>query len=139
MRSTGVDFRDTADTAEFRQAVRAWIDDEIGEDERVGRFGGEEERTRAWATTVRVRKKLAALGWSVPAWPREYGGMGLSHRQQAVLNEELAYYRVPGPDFIAVNYVGPTLMLYGTDEQKARYLPPIVAGDEVWCQGYSEP
>ncbi len=86
-----------------------------------------------------VRAKLAKKGWSAPAWPVEYGGMGATVRQQAVFNEELAYHRVPGPDFIAINYVGPTLMLFGTDEQKRRYLPPILAGEEVWCQGYSEP
>jgi alkylation response protein AidB-like acyl-CoA dehydrogenase len=86
-----------------------------------------------------VRRKLAARGWSAPAWPKEYGGMGATYRQQAVFNEELSYHRVPGPDFIGINYVGPTLMLYGTDEQKKRYLPPILSGEEKWCQGYSEP
>ncbi len=65
--------------------------------------------------------------------------MGATVRQQAVFNEELAYHRVPGPDFIAINYVGPTLMLYGTDEQKDRFLRPILEGKEKWCQGYSEP
>jgi alkylation response protein AidB-like acyl-CoA dehydrogenase len=65
--------------------------------------------------------------------------MGATYRQQAVFNEELSYHRVPGPDFIGINYVGPTLMLYGSDEQKKRFLPAILSGEEKWCQGYSEP
>src|SRR5690606_12243078 len=89
--------------------------------------------------TRSVRAKLAARGWIAPAWPKEYGGMGASVRQQAVFNEELAYHRVPGPDFIGINDVGPTLMLYGSVEQKTHHINAILAGEESWCQGYSEP
>jgi alkylation response protein AidB-like acyl-CoA dehydrogenase len=85
-----------------------------------------------------VQKKLAAKGWTAPAWPKEIGGMGASYTQQAIFNEELAYHRVPGPDLTSVGYVGPTILLYGSDEQK-KHLPAIVRAEEKWCQGYSEP
>ena len=132
-----MDFRDSPDIAAFRAEVRAFIETEIEPDERMGReSAGDAGRREKIAS---VRRKFARRGWMAPAWPREYGGMGATVRQQAVFNEELAYFRVPGPDFIAINYVGPTLMLYGTEEQRRRFLPPILAGEEVWCQGYSEP
>ena len=65
--------------------------------------------------------------------------MGLSFVEQAIFNEELAYRRVPGPDLISVGYVGPTLLAYGTDEQKESFLDDIVSSRSSWCQGYSEP
>jgi alkylation response protein AidB-like acyl-CoA dehydrogenase len=133
-----LDFRDTPEQAAFRARIEAWIADELTEDERTPRsIMGDDDS--GWRRIQRIRAKLAASGWSAPAWPVEYGGMGLSVRQQAIFNETLAYHRLPGPDFIAINYVGPTLMLYGTDAQKQRFLPPIVRGEEIWCQGYSEP
>jgi len=133
-----VDFRDEPGIAAFRDEVRSWIGS-LSPEERAFSAMGNGDGESQLATVRSVRSKLAKKGWSAPAWPVEYGGMGATVRQQAVFNEELAYHRVPGPDFIAINYVGPTLMLFGTDEQKRRYLPPILAGEEVWCQGYSEP
>ncbi|HJP41786.1 MAG TPA: acyl-CoA dehydrogenase family protein, partial [Dehalococcoidia bacterium] len=131
-----MDFRDSPETASFRGKVRRWIDEEISENERV-------QRGRAtdldWEAIRAVRRKMAGRGWAAPAWPADYGGMGATVRQQAVFNEELAYNRVPGPDFIGINYVGPTLMLYGTEEQKSEHLPAILGGEKAWCQGYSEP
>ncbi len=133
-----MDFRDEPAIAAFRDEVRAWIET-LAPHERDLSPGVEAMTAAHLEVIAGVRRKLSAKGWSAPAWPTEYGGMGATVRQQAVFNEELAYHRVPGPDFIAINYVGPTLMLYGTDEQKRRYLPPILRGEEVWCQGYSEP
>jgi alkylation response protein AidB-like acyl-CoA dehydrogenase len=133
-----MDFRDAPATAAFRAQVRDWIGSLQPDERNVGIFDGGMTPERR-EIVARVRQKLSARGWSAPAWPKEYGGMGASVRQQAVFNEELAYHRVPGPDFIAINYVGPTLMLFGSDEQKRRYLAPILRGEEVWCQGYSEP
>ena len=135
-----MDFRDRPETEAFRQQVRDWINNDLTDEERGawgGAFSPNEEDSMARVASVRA--KMAARGWAAPAWPKEYGGMGATVRQQAVFNEELAYHRVPGPDFIAINYVGPTLMLYGTDEQKDRFLRPILEGKEKWCQGYSEP
>ena len=133
-----MEFRDSPAITAFRDEVRSFIEHDLTDEERTSEgmgMPGDDALERVYA----VRRKLAARGWSAPAWPKEYGGMGATYRQQAVFNEELSYHRVPGPDFIGINYVGPTLMLYGTDEQKKRYLPPILSGEEKWCQGYSEP
>ena len=131
-----MDLREAPEIAAFREEVRTFIEQDLSSDERNLTRGGledNEEHVRA------VRSKLAARGWTAMAWPKEYGGGGATVRQQAVFNEELAYHGVPGPDFIATNYVGPTLMLYGRDDQKDRFLPPILRCEENWCQGYSEP
>ncbi len=133
-----MEFRDNAAIASFRHEVRDWINNDLSAEEReLDDFGVSADES--YQRVLAVRKKLSAKGWAAPAWPKEYGGMGATVRQQAVFNEELSYNRVPGPDFIGINYVGPTLMLYGTPEQKSRFLPKILSGDEKWCQGYSEP
>jgi alkylation response protein AidB-like acyl-CoA dehydrogenase len=134
-----VDFRDTVEQLTFRTTVEEWIENDLTADERSPAQPSLPGAEEAWGRVASVRKKLAAKGWSAPAWPREFGGLALGVRDQAIFNEVLAYHRIPGPDFIAINYVGPTLMLYGTDPQKRRFLPAIVRGEEIWCQGYSEP
>jgi alkylation response protein AidB-like acyl-CoA dehydrogenase len=133
-----MDFRFSPADEAWRQELRDWIRQEFGADWNGFRAAGGEEGEEEYEFTRGVRKKLAAKGWTAPALPKEVGGMGASFAQQAVFNEELAYHRVPGPDIISVGYVAPTLMLYGTDEQK-RHIPAIVAAEEAWCQGYSEP
>jgi alkylation response protein AidB-like acyl-CoA dehydrogenase len=72
-------------------------------------------------------------------WPKEYGGQDASPVRSAIYNEELAYLRAPGRDIFGVRMLGPTLMIHGTEEQKATHLPPISRGEIQWCQGYSEP
>ena len=130
-----MDFRFSAEDEAWRGEIRAWIEGEFGAGWR-GLRGDDAEADYAFAAGV--REKLAAKGWTAPAYPTEAGGLGASFAQQAIFNEELAYNRVPGPDLISVGYVGPTLMLYGTDEQK-EHLEGIVSARETWCQGYSEP
>jgi alkylation response protein AidB-like acyl-CoA dehydrogenase len=82
------------------------------------------------------RQKLVTKGWIAPAWPKEYGGAGLSVMEQFILNEEFAEARAPG---VGVPLVGPTLIVHGTDDQKKEFLPGILRGDSTWCQGFSEP
>jgi alkylation response protein AidB-like acyl-CoA dehydrogenase len=82
---------------------------------------------------------LAKRGWIAPAWPKEYGGMGLSVAKQIAFQEEFDRLGVPRAPDMGVVMIGPLLIRYGTAEQKARFLPPIVQGKIVWCQGYSEP
>src|SRR5690606_26995147 len=82
---------------------------------------------------------LSERRWVAPHWPREYGGGGMSPIEQFILNEELARSGAPPVGGTAVGLLGPTLILHGTPEQKARYLPAILAGETVWAQGYSEP
>ena len=135
-----MEFRFADEHEAWRSEVRDWIRDEFGQD-----WGGlqttldEAGSDEAWEFALGVRRKLADKGWMAPAWPAEHGGMGLGFTEQAIFNEELAYHRVPGPDITSVSYVGPTLLVYGTDEQKEKYLDDIVNARVTWCQGYSEP
>src|SRR3990172_10736367 len=76
----------------------------------------------------------------VAAWPKEYGGAGLSVMQQFIFNQEMAKEGAPrSPNVVATGWVGPTLILYGTEEQKRTHLPPILKNEAFWCQGFSEP
>ena len=135
-----MDFEFNSEQEAWRSEIQGWIRDEFGADWNGLDVSNDEEGSDdAWEFAQGIRTKLAAKGWTAPAWPQEHGGMGLSFAEQAIFNEELAYHRVPGPDLISVGYVGPTLLVYGTDEQKAKYLDDIVNARASWCQGYSEP
>ena len=135
-----MDFEFSADQESWRNEIRGWIREEFGEDWNGLDVSNDEEGSdEAWAFSKSIRAKLAEKGWTAPAWPTEHGGMGLSFAEQAIFNEELAYNRVPGPDLISVGYVGPTLLVYGTDDQKSQFLDDIVNSRASWCQGYSEP
>lgn len=92
-----------------------------------------------WAFALELRRKLAARGWLSLAWPQEYGGLGASHLQQLVFDEEMAYHRAPGLDIIGGRMVGPTIIAYGTEEQKRAHLGAICRGETTWCQGFTEP
>ncbi len=95
-------------------------------------FSGDEQRL--WLM------RMAERGWTAPTWPREYGGAGLDRAQAKVLALELQRIRARNPlDSFGISMLGPALLKYGTHEQKAQFLPPIVRGEIRWCQGYSEP
>jgi alkylation response protein AidB-like acyl-CoA dehydrogenase len=125
----------------FRREVATWLADALtGEFACVrGRGGpGDEhamvEERRAW------EKKLASGGWTCVGWPRAYGGRGATLMQQVIYYEEYARAGAPGRlGHIGEGLLGPTVIAFGSDEQKQRFLPPIVAGEAIWCQGYSEP
>src|SRR6516225_5372367 len=89
--------------------------------------------TKVWLAT------LFDNGYAGPEWPREFGGMELSFAQQVIYHEEVARARVPGPLGTGVGIAAPTIIRYGTGEQKQRWLAPMLRGDKVWAQGYSEP
>ena len=125
----------------FRAEARAWLTEQLtGEFSGVRGRGGPgdehelvEERT-AW------ERALGAAGWIGIGWPTEYGGRGLSLTQQVIFYEE--YARAHGPGRVGIvgeGLLGPTIIAFGTDEQKRRFLPGILRGTEIWCQGYSEP
>jgi len=125
----------------FRLEVAGWLEQRLGgEFAMVRGCGGSgdaharvDER-RAW------ERELGAAGWTCLGWPREYGGRGASLEQQLIFHEE--YARAGGPGRlgdIGEGLLGPPLIAFGTEEQKRRFLPPIVKGEEIWCQGYSEP
>jgi alkylation response protein AidB-like acyl-CoA dehydrogenase len=128
-----VQFRDTPEEAQFRSEVREFIAAEAPKG--LGRSADPfaQEGAKEWL------KKLASRKWIAPAWPVEYGGAGMSVMEQFIFNSELAEARAPRPFGIAVGFAGPTLIVHGTEEQKKKYLPGILSGDDVWCQGYSEP
>ena len=125
----------------FRRQVAEWLDDALcGEFAQLrGRGGaGDEgalvEERRAW------ERKLAEGGWTCVGWPQDAGGRGASLGQQVVFHEEYARAGAPGRlNHMGENLLGPTLIAFGSELQKQRFLPPIVAGEEIWCQGYSEP
>ena len=95
-------------------------------------FSGDDQRN--WLA------RMAERGWTAPTWPREYGGGGLSRAEAKVLSEELQRIRArPALESFGISMLGPALLKYGTEEQKLRFLPPIVRGEIRWCQGYSEP
>jgi alkylation response protein AidB-like acyl-CoA dehydrogenase len=82
--------------------------------------------------------KLATKGWVAPAWPKEYGGAGMTIMEQFIFNEELAQARVPRPGGIGITMAGPTIIVYGSDDQKTQHLSGMLTGGKIWCQGFSE-
>ena len=91
--------------------------------------------------TREMSSKLAGKGWLTLAWPEEYGGQDRSHMEQLIYREEMTYRNVPGTDLGvgAISWVGPTLMLAGTEEQRREHLPPMARAERYWCTLYSEP
>ncbi|MFQ5874787.1 MAG: acyl-CoA dehydrogenase family protein [Dehalococcoidia bacterium] len=86
-----------------------------------------------------MRKKLACKGWLAMSWPKKYGGLEASVMQQAIFTDEWSYAQAPGRDGEGIGYIGPAIMVHGTEQQKVRHLGGIARGEVVWCQGYSEP
>lgn len=132
-----MEFRFTEDQEQFRREVRAFLLSLLPPDYDPVEQDALDEAGYALAKSI--QKALAARGWLCPGWPKEYGGGGLSFVEQAILNEEMAALRVPRVYGMGPNLVGPTLLRYGSDEQKARHLPRIAAGDRVYWQAFSEP
>ncbi len=134
-----MDFRDTPEEAAFRKEVREFIEKEAPKPQPgVSR---EEALIQNWQANQEWFKKLGAKGWIAPAWPKEYGGAGMTVMQQFIFNEEMAIHRAPRPlhMIIGLGMAGPTIIVHGTEEQKKKYLPGILKGEDIWCQGYSEP
>ena len=131
-----MDYRFTDEEESFRAEVRTFLRAELPEDWDFDPFELTEDK---WDFAREFTKKLAGKGWVAPAWPVEYGGQGMPYMKQVVLSEEIAYHRAPNTSLIGVTYAGPTVIVYGNDEQKKQFLPGITSGDIVWCQGYSEP
>jgi alkylation response protein AidB-like acyl-CoA dehydrogenase len=134
-----VDLSYPPDVLAFREEVRAFVAANVPPGWRgLGAMDTEEAR----AFVRRWRAVLGAHGYLAPAWPVEYGGGGLDRLRQVVIVEELARAGLPasGPaDVFGIKMIGNLLLRYGTDEQKAHFLPRIVSGADQWCQGFSEP
>ena len=132
-------FRDTPQTVALREELRAWLRDNLpaGWGTTVHEPADENERARFRLEWERL---LYKGGWSGVAWPREYGGRGLTQVEYGVFLEEMARADAPeGLNIIGRNLAGPVIMAHGTAKQKERFIPAILKADEVWCQGFSEP
>ncbi len=136
-----MDLRDSPEDQAFRSQVATWLADHlVGDYAELGGRGGSGDETYGFDVRLRWERELAAGGWTCLGWPVEHGGRGATIAQQVIFNEE--YVRAGAPGRVGVigeGLIGPTLIHYGTPEQQARFLPAIVAGTELWCQGYSEP
>jgi alkylation response protein AidB-like acyl-CoA dehydrogenase len=135
-----MDFLDTPAEAAFRDEVRTWLAEHlVGEFAEVGGGGGPSDET-AWELRVEWEKLLGRDRWVGIDWPEEYGGRNASFAEQIIFNEEYAKADAPTRvSFFGEGLFAPTLLAYGTEEQKRRFLPKIQSAEELWCQGYSEP
>ena len=136
-----MDLRDRPEDETFRKEVRAWLSDHVvGEFAALGGRGGSGDETFGFEVRLEWEKVLASGGWTGLGWPVEHGGRGASIAHQVIFNEEYVRARAPGRvSVLGEGLLGPTLIQYGTPAQQSRFLPPILAGTELWCQGYSEP
>lgn len=134
-----MNFEWTDEQRAFRQRIRDFLAQHLPADwEELSHHGpGSEEQTRF---SRELCGKLADAGLLIPHWSPEWGGQGLDPWHQTILAEEMWAAGEPrGAQYMNVNWIGPTLMRYGSAEQQERYLPPIARGDAIWCQGFSEP
>ena len=125
----------------FRRELAAWLADALtGEFAKLRGRGGPGDDAALVDERKAFERKLASGGWTCPGWPKEHGGRGLTLAQEVIFHEEYARARAPARvSHMGVTLFGPTCMAFGTREQQQRFLPPIVRGEEFWCQGYSEP
>ncbi|HEY7271078.1 MAG TPA: acyl-CoA dehydrogenase family protein, partial [Dehalococcoidia bacterium] len=146
---------DSPEEAAWRDEVRSFINSNLPSDVRgrnmYAEEGGGEGRpdtsARAGASGFRKatgplaswRDRLVERGWIAPAWPKEYGGAGLEVMQQFILNQEFAEAGAPQMGGMGVSWIGPTIIVHGTEEQKAEHLPKILSGETQWSTGLSEP
>jgi len=122
----------TPEQRSFRDEVRAWL--------RGLAASSDVPRAEAYDLLRDWQRRLHAAGFIGLTWPREYGGRGLTFMEEMILAEEMALAKAPPVlNILGIGMAGPTIIAYGTEEQKKRYLPKILSADEIWCQGYSEP
>jgi hypothetical protein len=129
---TAADLNDLSDEA-FRDEVRRFLETEYPPELR------DPPRRLHWSEGRAWFAKIQAKGWVAPGWPREFGGLGLSAGKQIILVEEYERNGVARLPDMGVLMLGPLLIRFGTDAQRQRFLPKILAGEHIWCQGYSEP
>ena len=131
-----MDLNDTPEQARYREKVRGWLEEHASEAPTV--TSKDDEASIAALSAWQGR--LAKAGLAGVTWPVETGGQGLGPVEQVIVNQEIARSGLPGIlDAIGVGMLGPTIIAHGSDEQKQRYLGPMLHGDEIWCQLFSEP
>jgi alkylation response protein AidB-like acyl-CoA dehydrogenase len=124
---------DSPEEAAFRAEVRAWYEANLPASLRGRTNRPPPHELMPWY------RALSRKGWIVPHWPKKYGGMGATLNQQIIMTEELARVGAPHLPAQGPNHIGPILIEFGTEAQKAKHLPPIIEGSVIWAQGYSEP
>jgi len=124
---------DSPDEASFRAEVRTWLEANLPVTLRGRTNRPPPAELMPWYRT------LSRKGWVAPHWPKQYGGMGATLNEQIIMTEELARVGAPQLPAQGLNHIGPILIEFGTEAQKAQHLPPIIAGAVIWAQGYSEP
>ena len=135
-----MDFKFTPEQEAFRQEIRQWLEQELPPDwegyDREDSYSAEN-----FEFTKQMAKKLGGKKWLTMNWPKEFGGLGVTPIEQGIYKEQTAYYRVPGIDMGVggITWVGPTLMIAGSEDQKKEHLPPLARGEKWWCTMYSEP
>ncbi len=136
-----MDFRFTAEEEAFREEVRRWLEREIKPRWIELDAGLWEETEESWALSREFQRRLGAKGWLAPAYPKQYGGLEMDHIKRLILSEELNYNNAPISIEveISVNWVGQALLLFGTEEQKMKYVGEVGRGESIFCLGYSEP
>ena len=132
-----MDFSFSKKEEAFRQELRAWLEANLPEGWLDGTFNMPDDEAgflRNW------QRKLYEGGYAAIAWPKEYGGRNATLMEEIVYHQEMVRVKAPALiNYVGIHMVGPTLMQIGTEEQKQKYIPKILTGEEVWCQGYSEP
>src|SRR5438445_3691653 len=134
-----MDFNYTVVEEAFRSELRAWLEKNLQYATPMGEPVAE-ELAGDWEARLRWHRTLNEGGWVAINWPAEYGGRGASILQNIIYHEELERAGTAPPfTGFGIPLLGPTLIHWGTEEQKRRFLPKILAAEEIWCQGYSEP
>lgn len=134
-----MDFNYSAEDEAFRTEFRAWLEANKQFAPHRAEVMGDEGGS-GWDTQVRWAKKLSEGRWLAVNWPKEYGGRSLNVMQTIIYNEELARLGLAAPMIgMGISLLGPTLIHWGTEEQKRQHIPKILKAEEIWCQGYSEP
>jgi alkylation response protein AidB-like acyl-CoA dehydrogenase len=133
-----MDLSFTKEDLEFQQEVRDWIAEAYTPELRA-KMAMSKNGYLDKEGQVEWQKRLYEKGWVAPNWPEKYGGPGLSPSERYILNMELSAAGTPTVSPMGISMVAPVLMAFGSEEQKAKYLPPILRSDVWWCQGYSEP
>ncbi|MEJ7787787.1 MAG: acyl-CoA dehydrogenase family protein [Solirubrobacteraceae bacterium] len=135
-----MDLNDTPEQAEYRKRVQAWLEEHKSEAPVLRGEGALKDEDEIVSARREWQRKLAEAGLAGVTWPAELGGQGLGPIEQVIVNQEISKADVPGIlDVIGVGMLGPTIIAHGTEDQKSRYLGPMLHGDEVWCQLFSEP
>ena len=136
-----MDLQYTQEENDYRARARAWLEENlVGDFAALRGTGGPGNEHLFVDERIAWTKHMAAAGWNCIGWPKEHGGQSATLREEVIWNEEYVRAEAPGRiGHVGETLLGPTIIAYGSDEQKKRFLPGIVSGENVWCQGYSEP